>query len=232
MLVSILQSNYLPWIGVLEMMDRSDVFVYHDDIQYNRSWRNRNRIRIPGEIGWCWLTVPVKLPYRSSTLVNQVTIANERSWQRKHWHLIEQHYRRAPFFDQYSEAYKKILLDNKWEMLVDLNQALISVMLEQIGIKVKIVHSEMLDLGQTAKNARIVKICQRVGADTWLANSACRGYVVPSIYKENKIGLIFQDFFPPVYTQQYEPFIPYLSALDMIFNCGPDTLKMIRQARL
>jgi hypothetical protein len=231
MKVAILQSNYIPWAGVVDMMDRVDVFVYHDDLLYNRTWRNRNRIRVPGDSGWCWLTVPVKLPYRSASLINQVRISYDNKWNRKHWAIIYEHYHKAPFFEQYSSKYKELLLDKEWERLVDLNYAFMAVTLEYLGLAPKIVHSEDLQLGSAAKNARIIKICQSLGADTWLANSACRSYIIPKPYGNAKIKIEYHDYTPPVYPQQYDPFVSHLSIVDMLFNCGPQTISLIRNAR-
>jgi len=231
MIVAILQSSYLPWAGVLDMMDRCDVFVHHNDIQYTRSWRNRNRIRTPGGQGWTWLTVPVRLANGTATLINEVMVANERDWGRRHWALIYENYHRAPYFASYSAPYEDILTRRRWERLVELNEALLQVLLEQAGIACRCVHTEDLELGDTAKNERIIAICRALGADTWLANSACRSYVVPELYEDVGIKVVFHDYHPPAYPQQYEPFVSHLSAVDMIFNCGPDTLELIRGAR-
>ena len=74
MIVSILQPSYLPWAGVFDLMLRSDCFVYHDNLAYDKSWRNRNRIRT--QKGFSWLTVPVKGKALSSMLLTEVEIDN------------------------------------------------------------------------------------------------------------------------------------------------------------
>ena len=56
--VVVLQPGYLPWLGFFDQFRRSDVFVYYDDVQYDKhGWRNRNRIKT--QAGPLWLTVPV-----------------------------------------------------------------------------------------------------------------------------------------------------------------------------
>lgn len=58
--VVVLQPSYLPWLGFFDQMRRSDVFVYYDDVQFDKhGWRNRNRIKSP--TGPVWLTVPIRL---------------------------------------------------------------------------------------------------------------------------------------------------------------------------
>jgi len=45
------------------------------------------------------------------------------------------------------------------------------------------------------------------------------------------IAVEFQDFVSQEYPQVYQPFIAGLSALDLLFNCGPDGFRLIREAR-
>ena len=44
--VAILQSNYIPWKGYFNIIKESDLFIFHDDLQYTKQdWRNRNKIK-------------------------------------------------------------------------------------------------------------------------------------------------------------------------------------------
>ena len=57
--IAILQSNYIPWKGYFDIIQKSDVFVIYDEVQYTKNdWRNRNLIKTPN--GLEWLTIPVK----------------------------------------------------------------------------------------------------------------------------------------------------------------------------
>ena len=56
--VAIMQPTYLPWLGYFALMDRVDIFVFLDSVQFERrSWQQRNRIKGPD--GPRMLTVPV-----------------------------------------------------------------------------------------------------------------------------------------------------------------------------
>lgn len=117
-------------------------------------------------------------------------------------------------------------------IVVSLNNALMDLVCRQIGLTCKkIIFSENLPLGDTTRNERVIRICKEIGAEVWLSNSAGRDYVEPEFYDDAGIKVLFQDFEPPVYSQQYQPFISHLSILDMLFNCGASTLEMIREAR-
>ena len=52
-----------------------------------------------------------------------------------------------------------------------------------------------------------------------------------SLFEKAGIGVEFQDFAIPTYSQHWaktpDDFVPGLSAIDLIFNCGPDSLKAL-----
>jgi len=59
MILSVHQPQYIPWLGYFDKIDKSDCFVFLDQVQYKpREYQNRNRIRTKD--GWLWLAVPVK----------------------------------------------------------------------------------------------------------------------------------------------------------------------------
>src|SRR2546428_2852818 len=98
--VAILQPGYLPWIGFFDQMRRADVFVYYDDVQYDKhGWRNRNRIKT--QTGPLWLTVPVHHSGLGQPSILQVEIDARVPWARKHLASIRQAYAAAPFLEQY-----------------------------------------------------------------------------------------------------------------------------------
>lgn len=54
----ILQPSYIPWRGYFDQIRRADLFIFYDDVQYDKhGWRNRNRIKTAQ--GSQWLTIPV-----------------------------------------------------------------------------------------------------------------------------------------------------------------------------
>jgi len=89
----VMQPTYLPWMGLFDLIDQADVFVFYDTVQFEKqSWQQRNRIRTPG--GPQWLTVPV---YQSlGQPITDVRINNTARWRHKHWQSLVTYYRRAP----------------------------------------------------------------------------------------------------------------------------------------
>src|SRR5882672_7854264 len=125
MRVVILQPGYLPWLGFFDQFARSDVFVFYDDVQFDRrGWRHRNRIKAP--TGAQWLTVPVLKKGRFTQAIRDTRIDTTYAWPHKHLGSLRACYARAPFFDSYYPALERVL-GRGWEFLVDLDLALIGL---------------------------------------------------------------------------------------------------------
>src|ERR1700730_7775673 len=95
----ILQPSYIPWTGFFHQIQKADVFVFYDDVQYDKhGWRNRNRIKTPQ--GPQWLTIPVKKKgnVEKKRRILDIEIDWQRPWNKKHHLSIRQAYQRAPFY--------------------------------------------------------------------------------------------------------------------------------------
>src|SRR5579862_5345745 len=81
----ILQPSYIPWRGVFHQIYKSDIFVFYDDVQYDKhGWRNRNRVKTPK--GPQWLTIPVhkKGNVEHQRAIQEIEICWERPWNKRH----------------------------------------------------------------------------------------------------------------------------------------------------
>src|SRR5215468_5246890 len=116
----VLQPGYLPWLGFFDQMQRSSVFIYYDDVQFDKhGWRNRNRVKAPGG-GPHWLTVPVLHSGRDWPAIHEIEIDNRTPWARKHVGTLKQFYRAAPHLHRYLPALEE-MLERRWMLLVDLD---------------------------------------------------------------------------------------------------------------
>ena len=223
--VAIMQPTYLPWIGYFGMIDMADVFIFYDDVQFvKQSWQQRNRIKT--QDGWIWLVVPVFQNFGQR--INKVKINNNQNWSKKHWKSIEYSYNKAPFFNEYIASFKEIY-EREWEYLVDLNITLIKKMSEILGLDTKFVLSSELRGVDGAKTDRLINILKLTGADEYLTAPATKVYIEPEKFKGNDITLYWYEFKHPMYAQLYCDFVPYLSVIDLLFNMGGESIKLIRE---
>lgn len=208
-------------------MDQADLFCFLDNVQYKKNeWQNRNRIKTAQ--GWQWLTVPVQ--YRFPEKINEVTISGRIDWQRKHLQAIYTNYGKASYFNRYIDFFEKIY-NTTWEYLSDLNMYLIDGLCDLLGMgKIRTIRSSEMDLREDPTD-RLIDICLQVGADTYLAGAAGSGYMDMKRFEEKGITVRFQAFEHPKYPQLFGDFVSHLSVMDLLMNCGPDSLSIIREAQ-
>lgn len=226
MRVTIHQPQFLPWLGYLDKIDQAEVFVALDDVQFKKNeWQNRNRIRTAQ--GWQWVTVPVL--HRFGQLVKEVRINPSEQWRAQHLRALEMHYARAPFRDSYLRQLADLYRE-PWERLGDFNLAVLRWLLRAFGITTPIRLSSEWSLRNEA-TGRLVDICGAVGATRYLSGPGADAYMDKDRFQAAGLTLDRQAFHHPVYAQCYEPFLPGMSAIDLLFACGPEALARLRAAR-
>ncbi|MEW6544194.1 MAG: WbqC family protein [Nitrospirota bacterium] len=227
MRVAIHQPQFLPWLGYLDKIDRADLFVILDNVQFKRNeWQNRNRIRTAQ--GWQWLTVPVL--HHFGQRINEVLVNGQTDWKAKHLRAIEMHYAAAPHRARFLEGLRRIYRE-PWDRLAGLNLAVLRWLLDAFGIKTPLrLASEMGALREEATD-RLVDICRITGATSYLAGAGAPGYMDVDRFTASGVALEFQTFRHPVYPQCYEPFVPGMAAIDLLFMCGDAALQRLRDAR-
>jgi hypothetical protein len=224
MIVAGHQPEYLPYIGFFHKVMHCDTFVIVDHIQFNKkSWQNRNRIRT--KEGWILLTVPVLTKAKFEQRISEVRINNALNWGKKHWRSIYLNYGKAPFFNAYRNFFEQ-LYAQKWERLVDLDEAIIKYIIQELRIEVKVFKSSDFN-PQGQKTDLLIDMCKQLSADTYLSGEGGHIYVDEAKFREQNLSHIYQDFHHPTYTQQFEPFIPRMSVIDLMFNHGNERSKEI-----
>lgn len=213
----VLQPGYLPWLGFFDQMRRSTTFVLYDDVQYDKGgWRNRNRIK--SKDGPQWLTVPVLTKGRPAQRLLDVEIDGSRPWARSHLRSISQSYARAPYADRYLPELAE-LLSRPWSRLVELDIAVIALMARWLNLQRPVVRSSHVPIAGR-RSARLVDLCLHFGAVHYLTGDAARSYLDVSLFARHGINVQWHGYRHPTYPQQHGAFVPYLSALDLILNCG------------
>lgn len=223
MIVAIHQPCYLPWLGYLQRMAQADVFVLLDHVQFERAnYQNRTRILMDGEPRW--LTVPVVQRSQKERIVDKEIdnrLEGPRHWGRVHLGTLRHAYRAAPFANLYLPALKEIL-EARWARLADLDLALLELLRGAFGIRTPLVRSSELGVAG-AKSDLILDICRTLGAHDFLGGmGGSRAYLDVEAFRLAGIRVHWQDFRHPVYMQCGDaPFVPGLSAVDLLLNRGP-----------
>lgn len=225
MIVSIMQPGYLPWLGFFELMERSDIFVIYDDVDYDKgSWRNRNKIRTPE--GSSWITVPVCTKKKFGQKIKDVLINNNTKWREKHIKSIVQNYNKTPFFDEYISFFEQVYTKH-WDKLIELDLAIIDYLVKILSINTKMLRSSQLEDITGSKTDRLVSICKQLKAERYISPNGAMSYLQTDKFHAENIDVRFQNYEHPVYSQAFKGFISNLSVIDLIFNCGDGSYEVI-----
>ena len=225
-MVSIRQPGYMAFTGFFKRIQSCDVFVYLDDVLYERGrWDNRNYIKSPE--GKVLLTVPAF--NKSGQNFNEVKIVNEENWSKKHKTSIELNYHKAQFFHEYWPQIESILSKN-WEKLMELNLALIESFNKELGISTKTIRSSELNV-QSSGSEKLLEICKKLGATTYLSGASGPNYLDEEIFQKEGIEIIYEDFVSEKYNQLHGDFIPDLAFIDLLFNEGENSKNILMKSK-
>ena len=231
MIVAAHQPNFIPWLGYFDKMSKADLFITVDHVQMERqSFQNRARIKT-GE-GERFITVPVIQESRAERILDK-RIDNSRDgrfrWSRKMFLTLKYAYQSAPYYRDFEPALAEIF-DARWERLSDLNVKLIDFCRDALGIRTPMVASSSLKISGS-KSDMVLNLCREAGADVYLSgDGASRSYLDVPAFERAGIRVLWQKFEQPRYRQypSCDVFVENLTALDLIFNCGPRSPEIFR----
>lgn len=227
--VTISQPRYLPACNYLHRMLLSDIFVYLDNVKYSpRDWENRNKLRLIDGNGM-WVSVPVFHEERNQ-LIRDVKIDNESNWSRKHLNTLLHNYAKARCFDSYIGFFRGIY-SKKWAYLEDLNIAIIDFFVKQLGITCRFVKASELDVEGKGQEL-LVNICRKVGGDVYLSGPMGTRYIDADYFAERNIKLVYHDYVCSEYPQIQGEFMPWMSFLDLLLNCGEESLTYLNRGNI
>lgn len=241
------QPAYLPWPGYFSRLLDVSRFVVLDHVDFTRGWQQRNYVRDihhpghhPGrhpvttgghaggassDVGRRWLTVPVAgRGYRQA--ITEVRIAGDR-WRERHWGILEQTYRHAAYWPHWEQRLRAIYT-RPWRRLAELNVALIRLLLDGFGIQLELsTSSELAPPGR--KTEMLINLCRAVGATTLRVGDGATGYLDAPLLAHAGIGVQVATYTTVPYAQDALPFVPGLSALDLLLNQGPNARAILTQ---
>lgn len=217
------QPNYLPWAGFFRKMARCDVFVLLDSVQYaRRSYTARCLVK-QSDGQKHWMSVPVRKKGRYHQTIAEVEIDNEIPWQHDHRRTLESNYAHAPYFNKHRELLE-LAYGRRWESLCQMNAALIGHLAALLGLGPRIV--KLSDLGVREHSTELlVFLCQKMEADAYLSGPSGGKYLEPGKFEEAGIKLEIFRYWPEPYPQLWGGFVPGLSAIDLLFNCGSEAAR-------
>ena len=217
--VVIHQPDFLPWLGFFHRLLKADLYIVLDHVQFvsgtARSWMHRDRIKTSAGARWLSLSLQ-RAPL--GTPIRDIRLAPDPAWRARNLNLVRENYRKAPYFDYVFPQLERLYASSHTR-LVDMNLDAIDLLCAAFDIHVeRALSSEMSPAG--ASNEMLAELLRGSGATHYLSGLGAREYFDPAPFARAGVEVVWQDFTHPVYPQLHGPFVPMLSAVDMLFNCG------------
>lgn len=210
------QPDFIPYLGFFHRLLWADVWVVLDDVQLNREgWVHRDRIKTP--YGPKWLSIPLKKGPLQRTIVAVETSSTE--WREEHLRKWYDAYSKAPHA-KCIMALLEAIYACKSSSLANFTLHSIDILLKTLNIFIpRILRSSEMNV-QGSSNALVANLVQQCGGTRYLSGIGAHTYFDPAPYAEAHIEVVWQNFVHPVYPQLHGEFIPSLTTVDTLFNCG------------
>ena len=194
----LLSTTYFGPVQWYQKLYRSDeVQIEQWESFQKQTYRNRCLIAAPNGIQA--LTVPVE--HTVSPLIKDLKVSDHGNWRHLHWNALVTAYSESPFFEYYQDDIR-LFYEQRWDYLLEFNEAIRAKMCELIDIQPNVSYSlEFRTLNSQLRDFRETIRPKHPAPDP--------------------------DFTPRPYYQVWQQkygFLPNLSILDLLFNMGPESI--------
>ena len=225
MIAVILQPSYIPWRGYFDQIRHADLFVFYDDVQYDKhGWRNRNQIKTAQ--GKQWLTIPVHSSgVTQGVPIKAVKIDQSKPWAKNHLKTLTISYSKAPCFKQFLPLLESFYACRD-EFIADFTVEITIKLARELGNShTRFIRSSELDGITGEKTDRLIQILKRVGATHYISGPSAQDYIETEKFAAADITLEYIRYDYPEYPQLYPPYDPFVSVLDLLFMLGSDSAR-------
>ena len=208
MTTALLQTTYFGPIQWYQKLYRYDHCLIEQYDSYQKQ-TFRNRCIIATANGMQALTIPVengKGEMRNEKcLMRDVRISDHNQWRRVHWNALQSAYSESPFFDYYTDDIRPFF-EQKYEFLVDFNEAIRQKICELIDIHPSVEHTSSYTSTISHQTSDIVDYRDVIHAKHPLPDAT---------FVQKKYWQVFQH---------KHGFLSNLSILDLLFCMGPESV--------
>lgn len=234
MICAIHQPNFFPWMGYFNKIARSDVFVFLNQVDYEKSGNSMqcytNRVSILNGIKSTYIHCPVIREHGPQPICN-VKINNTLQWRQELEKVLDVCYKKAPYYEELKN-YITELIFTEADNIADYNIKIIRNLVHVFQIETKIVRQDELNTSKHSTDL-LVEIAKAVECDTYMCGKGGDKYQNEETFNQYKIQLLRQNYKPIEYNQGNVDFVAGLSILDALFWNGIEkTRELIKGNRI
>lgn len=222
--IVISQPMFLPWIGMYEQLNLSDIFVHYDDVQFPKGRSFTNRVQIKTKDGIKWLTVPIDKK-NSGKLINETLISYNENWQDRHLSIIKQSFSKTKYKQDVLDLIEQIYF-KQFETISELNIYAFELLAHYLDFSKKFLLSSSLHTN-TKSSQKLVDIVKSLNGTKYITGLGALNYVNYELFEQENISLEYMDYSISSYEQMFGEFTPYVTILDLIANEGHNGKKYI-----
>jgi len=216
-----MQPYFFPYIGYFQLINAVDTFVLYDDVTYIKGgWIARNRIYENGSSNYWGIALNNS---SSNRLIKDIKFIPD-------WHKLLKTISQNYGLTQYSDNVWNIILlevagNQKVTTISELNAYAIRKVCKYLGITTEIIlSSELLDL-KTGRVERLIDICKRTKATTYINAQGGKALYTKKEFNEQGINLHFLKTGEIRYKQITDTFVSNLSIMDVLMFNSKEEIK-------
>ena len=226
--VAIMQPYFLPYIGYFQLVAAADEFIVYDDIQYTKKgWINRNRYLCEGRDRL--FTLPVQQgPSLADVHERSLAAGFDRPAL---LNRLREAYRQAPHFDETFPLVESVVRRGEGNLFAYVFGSIRDVC-GHLGLATRLTVSSTLGVDRALAGAgRVIALCRRAGADTYINPIGGRELYAADEFARHGIALRFLRSGEVRYPQFGAGFVPALSIVDVLmFNGREGTRRLVDTA--
>jgi WbqC-like protein len=216
--VSIHQASYFPWLGLLDKIVKSDVYMLMDEVQLSDTAYQHRNIFLTADGRVKFLSIPFVKKNYLKRRYRDIEIASQ-DWRTQHRNFIRNTYGKHPFAAEILprlDAYYSTEYDSLCAAVV----ASMRLSLELFDIRTPMIFQSEMNYDRSLRRGDLVHaLVHASGADCYLSGTGARAYLDESVFTD--VSIKYNDFVHPRYPQKgCAEFHSDLNCLDAVFNLG------------
>lgn len=232
MKLAIMQPYFFPYIGYFQLMNAVDEFIVYDNIEYTKKgWINRNRILVNGADSF--ISLPLKKDSDYLTVIERSLAETWPQDRKKLLNRIAGSYNKAPYLKTVYPLLEEIMMTEETNLFQFIYQSLVKIK-DWLGINTTLLVSSGVNCDHSLKGEdKVLALCKSRNADTYINPIGGTTLYNKDRFAENDLALYFLRSKQIEYHQYNNPFVPWLSIIDVLmFNSNSDTRQMLQSYNL